>query len=245
MRKQNKRSCPGIYAIYNVISDKIYIGQSKDVNYRLKFHEGRLRNGNCHNSILSKSWAKHGKNAFVFRAIELCAREDLDRREMYWIAQYQSTDRKHGYNMQMGGTVLSELTKEHKDAIGNSLRGKKLSAEGRANMKRGQIARAAKDKGMTPDEYLRWKESAKLDRVHNKLARIQQAYARKQAKKPPMTIDERRKIYASKEYRDKLKAAHARIDTDEWRKKVSDGMKRAHMERMALKHEEKETGNNP
>lgn len=89
----------GIYKITNTLNNKVYIGQSKNVNERLKKHKQALK-GNYHeNNYLQNSWNKYGENHFTFEAAEECAQEVLLQRENYWMNSLGSYIRKLGYNI--------------------------------------------------------------------------------------------------------------------------------------------------
>jgi group I intron endonuclease len=85
----------GIYKITNKINGKFYIGQSVDIERRFMEHK------TPHGTITSIKLAmrKYGKENFLFEVIEECSEEDLDEREMYWIATL-----KPQYNRCSGGT---------------------------------------------------------------------------------------------------------------------------------------------
>lgn len=101
MRDDNTTS--GIYCIENMISNKKYIGQSKNINDRWKKHISEL-NRNCHdNDYLQKSWNKYGFNNFRFYVLEYCDKSILDDREVYYIDFYDTLNRDLGYNLKSGG----------------------------------------------------------------------------------------------------------------------------------------------
>lgn len=85
----------GIYKITNKINGKFYIGQSVDIERRFMEHK------TPHGTITSIKLAmrKYGKENFLFEVIEECLEEDLNEREMYWIAAL-----KPQYNRCSGGT---------------------------------------------------------------------------------------------------------------------------------------------
>ena len=91
----------GIYKIENIDTGTVYIGQSDDIDRRLKAHKASLKSGTHHNTYLQNSYNKHGERAFEYSIIEECDVADLDEREMFWIAEYDSF--YSGYNMTTGG----------------------------------------------------------------------------------------------------------------------------------------------
>ena len=86
----------GIYSIYNTITKKYYIGQSKDIYTRWRQHKARYDGCAIHRAI-----DKYGIDNFIFSIIEQCPEELLDEREIYWISYFDSYF--HGYNETSGG----------------------------------------------------------------------------------------------------------------------------------------------
>lgn len=85
-----------IYITTNKINGKIYIGQHKAVQYDSNY----LGSGKA----LWNSINKYGKENFENHIIEWCSSQNqLNEREKYWIKKYNSTNRKNGYNLAIGG----------------------------------------------------------------------------------------------------------------------------------------------
>lgn len=97
----------GIYKITNLINNKVYIGQSININKRIWTHKYELKNNKHDNIYLQNSFNKYGINDFNFSIIELCDSDMLNDRECYWVSFYKSCDRKYGYNIQMPNKQLS------------------------------------------------------------------------------------------------------------------------------------------
>lgn len=89
----------GIYKITNIETGRIYIGQSVDVQKRLKQHGLK-----CLKWYIDRAINKYGRNAFTFQVIQQCAIEQLDDRQRYYISLYKSNERKYGYNQTSGGS---------------------------------------------------------------------------------------------------------------------------------------------
>lgn len=95
----------GIYMIKNEENDKVYIGQSNDISHRWSTHKTEL-NANRHvNRHLQNAWNKYGQDSFTFSILEECKKDDLDKREMYYIELYDSYNK--GYNLDCGGQGTS------------------------------------------------------------------------------------------------------------------------------------------
>lgn len=93
----------GIYKIENLINHHIYIGQSIDIEDRWKKEK---QNAFCSTSKsyqypLSRAFRKYGIDNFSFEVIEECEMEQLNSRERYWVAYYNSFF--EGYNQTPGG----------------------------------------------------------------------------------------------------------------------------------------------
>ena len=86
----------GIYKITKKENGKSYIGQSNDIERRFGEHK---RNKDIPVDIAIQ---KYGPDAFTFEVIEECSLDDLDEREKFWIAYY-NTYKGFGYNCNEGG----------------------------------------------------------------------------------------------------------------------------------------------
>jgi group I intron endonuclease len=94
-----------IYIVENKINNKVYIGQTiQKLSERWSRH--------CKQSGLSKSELnmnikrailKYGKDNFSIRTLEICNRNDLNDREIYWIEKHNSYI--DGYNSNRGGNL--------------------------------------------------------------------------------------------------------------------------------------------
>ena len=131
----------GIYKITNIITEKVYIGSTLNINKRWNKHKSQLRNNTHHSIKLQNSVNKHGIENFIFEVIEECSKNLLIEREQYWIDILDSYN--NGYNSRpiasnMLGMKLSEetkqkisnknkcriLTEEHKRKLSESNKGK-------------------------------------------------------------------------------------------------------------------------
>ena len=96
----------GIYKITNTDNGKMYIGQSNDVMDRIRHHKSYLKYNRHKNKRLQYSYNKHGVKAFKFEVLEECPEEELNEREIYWIAKlrtYVGFKDCNGYNLTTGG----------------------------------------------------------------------------------------------------------------------------------------------
>jgi group I intron endonuclease len=71
------RNAPGIYAITNRTTGRVYVGSSVRVRSRLTTHLWHLRQGRHGNAHLQASWDKHGEAAFICSVLSECAEHEL------------------------------------------------------------------------------------------------------------------------------------------------------------------------
>lgn len=82
------RGKSGIYQIRNLLNNKIYIGSTKDLERRCRFHFNALNRGKHENKYLQRAYNKQGKDNFIFEVIEFCNPEIRFEIEQYWINKY-------------------------------------------------------------------------------------------------------------------------------------------------------------
>lgn len=115
----------GIYRIDGP-NGGIYIGSSKNVNYRWSEHKRDLRKGKHSSPHFQNAWNMYGESAFTFsvievvdnpRAIEENSKARIINREQYWLDWlFETVERNRIYNTQRTagsnlGIILSEETK--------------------------------------------------------------------------------------------------------------------------------------
>lgn len=128
----NKKNYMIIYKITNLVNGKFYIGQDikNDSNY---FGSGNL---------IIQAIKKYGKENFIKEILEYCTDEKhMDEREIFWIKELNSTNRKIGYNICEGGKSYRSMkgennpwfgkhhTEESKDKIREKRKLQKMSDE--------------------------------------------------------------------------------------------------------------------
>ena len=80
----------GIYKIVHKESGKVYIGQSVDIDRRIKAHSNWIKNPTRNiNRHLYNYAKKYGVDGFEFSIIEECDISILDEREMYWFEEFK------------------------------------------------------------------------------------------------------------------------------------------------------------
>ena len=91
----------GIYKITNLINNKVYIGQSVEIERRWQKHKNYYKNKENHKYKIYRAMYKYGIENFSFEIIEICQPKQLNERQIYWISYYNSL--QNGYNMTSGG----------------------------------------------------------------------------------------------------------------------------------------------
>lgn len=157
-----KKYC-GIYCIQNKTTGMAYVGQSVDIVKRWSAHTtpGKKSSG------IQKAIKEAGIEAFHFFVLEICAREDLNDREIHWIKTYDCVSPR-GYNGNSGGgapTKVSDETKKKLSAAAKGKKGKKRSEETKAKI---SAARMGKRGQKTSDETKAKISAAKKEYWANK-----------------------------------------------------------------------------
>lgn len=96
-----------IYQYLNKINNKIYIGQTNDINRRIREHKSNSFNPKSvnYNNIIHKAIRKYGYENFDISILEVIDGnyDKINEREQYWIKEKHSLITEHGYNILEGG----------------------------------------------------------------------------------------------------------------------------------------------
>lgn len=102
-----------IYKITNLLNNKIYVGQTyskknsniSQIYVRFERHcKDAMKFGMKVPSAIDKAIYKYGCDNFKVELIEECnSIEEVNKKEIYWISKFNSTDRNIGYNLTKGG----------------------------------------------------------------------------------------------------------------------------------------------
>jgi group I intron endonuclease len=123
-----KKIC-GIYCFTHIESGRQYCGQSVDCAERFKQHTTPKKGA----AGIKGAIMKYGVDAFSFQILEECKREELNEREVWWIAQL-GTLSPGGYNQTSGGGQGTSISDETKERLSAALKGRAKSEETRAKM---------------------------------------------------------------------------------------------------------------
>lgn len=127
----------GVYAIKNTLNNKIYVGSSDSICWRLYDHRKEL-NSNSHHSIhLQRAWNKYGSDVFVYFLVERVDNVGkLLEREQYWMDEFRCYVKDKGYNISptAGSCRGIKLSEEHKEKLRQAHIGKVISEETRRKL---------------------------------------------------------------------------------------------------------------
>lgn len=106
-----------IYKITNLINNKIYIGQTINIEERWRHHREipYRKNSKERNRPLYRAIKKYGLDNFKFEIIdEVGNLEIANEKEIYYISKFNSSIDENGYNLELGGNngLKSDYTKE-------------------------------------------------------------------------------------------------------------------------------------
>ncbi len=164
-----------VYSITNLITDKVYVGQTIDtIEGRWNRHVRQARNGS--NWYIHRAIRKYGISNFAIEILWLGPVGQLNRQEMCFIKLWHSNETQLGYNLTAGGGgsrgfkhtsqakrkmrgKRKPLSVEHRRRISDALKNKprkSLSKRHRSN-----ISRALKARNIHPPSQTGVRPSAK------------------------------------------------------------------------------------
>ena len=111
----------GIYAIVNKVNGKRYVGKSINIESRWRSHllqlRASVRSKDC-NRHLYAAFNKYGEPSFGFEYLEVfdfCSEEHIKTRELFWMEELKSINRKFGYNLRRDSStscIVHDETRE-------------------------------------------------------------------------------------------------------------------------------------
>lgn len=117
---------PCIYAIVNKINFKFYVGSANSIKKRICKHTEDLRLNKHDNKHLQSSVHKYGMKSFIVMILEECSKDNLLKREQYWMDALKSTNQEFGYNLSKiaGSRLGMSNSKLHNERISKANTGK-------------------------------------------------------------------------------------------------------------------------
>lgn len=157
-----------LYRITNTITQKVYIGQSKEPNRRWSFHKNQSKK-ECPTQYIHRAIKKYGECNFEFEVIATCkTKEDADETETILIYQYNSRQQEFGYNLRPGGHTRGEWhqsdeskkkmsdnwfrSQESLKKLSESKKGKSISSKGKKKSLEHRRALSEAHKGIKPSK---------------------------------------------------------------------------------------------
>ena len=143
----------GIYKIINKINNKIYIGQSINIEERFKQHKRSLNKYLKY--PLYKAFKKYSIDNFEFIIIEIVNDSFLlDQREQYWLDHYQSYLPENGYNLSPSATSTKgySLTDKTKSLMSLVRKGKPSGHKGKKHTEDSKLKISLSSKGKLKSE---------------------------------------------------------------------------------------------
>lgn len=116
-----------IYKISNDINSKIYIGQTVlSLRERIYCYKKECR-ANPNSRPIIRAMNKYGFEHFFFEVIHegIRTKEELDKLERYYIANFHSLCSENGYNIELGGNSAGKHSEETKRKISEAQKGEK------------------------------------------------------------------------------------------------------------------------
>ena len=119
-----------IYRIINKLNGKIYVGQTINFKQRMGQHK---RDSSKSRPGIDMAIAKYGWENFSVEIIEECSVEQLNEREIFWIAALNSKA-PSGYNLTDGGDGIVGCTDETRAKLAAASKGHEVSEETRTKI---------------------------------------------------------------------------------------------------------------
>jgi group I intron endonuclease len=182
----------GVYAIFNVVSGRLYVGSSYTIGLRWSSHIHQLERGTHHALALQRSWNKHGEAAFSWEILEHVVSHDaLFVREQFWINALGAFHPTAGFNgyPQAGGPRGHKASQKTRDRMSETRKGRKMPP-------RSDEHRAAIGAGRKGKKYPALSK-AKTGIIATPQARAKMSAARKGTKAKPFTDKHKAAISAA------------------------------------------------
>ena len=102
--EETKQPIIGVYKISNVLSDRYYIGYSKNIIKRFCVHRCKLKNS-CHDNIfLQRAYNLDGEDKFIYEIIHRCNTEkEAKEIELQYLTDLTIRDKLYNLNYNNSG----------------------------------------------------------------------------------------------------------------------------------------------
>lgn len=107
--EETKQPIIGVYKISNLVSDRYYIGYSKNINKRFCVHRCKLKNS-CHDNIfLQRAYNLDGEDKFIYEIIHRCNTvKEAKEIELQYLTDLTIRDKLYNLNYNnSGGDLLT------------------------------------------------------------------------------------------------------------------------------------------
>jgi putative endonuclease len=164
-----------IYQIKSLINSKIYVGQTTtSLEKRILSYKGDvsayLRGKYKARSKIIPAIAKYGISNFVFSVIDTASSQDeLDQKEVFWIAKLQTTTDDIGFNIQNGGFGVGKHSEETKKIMSDKKKGKPAHNKGKPGLSGENVGNASltqEQANQIRKDYLIIKSASKLAKIY-------------------------------------------------------------------------------
>ena len=210
-----KLSVSGIYAFFNNVNGKCYVGSAVNLGLRFRHHITKLRGNKHKNKHFQSAWNKYGEHSFSWCVLEIVwDMSTLIAREAEWIATFENVYNKatagNGY-----GVVPSE---EKREKISTALK-QRYSED--SDFRESQAAMLSQVSN-TPEEKKRRSDYRKKmwkDPVYRaKMIAASKGKKRSEESRAKMSEAQRRRYEQNPEQLEKLKAQAKEAAEARWRK---------------------------
>lgn len=164
----------GIYKYENKINGKIYIGQSKNIEYRYNEHlNGWKVDRPQHIDLAIHKYGIDNFNFDIIQQFDELDTDKLNQAEVYWVQYYDCYNTSHGYNHRAPGDsmIMDEYTR-YKIALksqgeSNPMYGKTHTVEARAKISETQLARSEEIIKINKETKSKKCKCIELDKIFN------------------------------------------------------------------------------
>lgn len=155
----------GIYIIKTKINNRFYIGSAINLYNRKHTHLTHLKQKKHCNAKLQRFVNKHGIENIYFECVELCEKENLIKREQFYI---DTLNPFYNIAKKAGSTLGTKITKEQSEKLSKLRKGKQNSL-GRKYSKETilKMSQSAKKRGLHPN-FVESSIKANTGRKHTK-----------------------------------------------------------------------------